>query len=81
MTSILRIQLFKLSATYKLTPDGSIVIERGDENNAVVPVPSAYPDPDPARVVTTLVEMTILRMRQLPSSAKYKLRPDGSIVK
>jgi hypothetical protein len=42
-----------------------MVIPTGVLNDAAVPIPSAYAAPDPAKVVTSPDEMTILRIRLL----------------
>jgi hypothetical protein len=48
--------------------------------DAKVPFPSAQPElPDPASVVTTLLEMTMYRMRLLPESAIIANDPLGSM--
>ena len=59
---ILRIMWLLVLATYRFVP--SVVIALGLLKLAEVPVPFADPeDPVPATVVTTPVEITILRIR------------------
>ena len=68
LEDIFRIVWFCVSSTYKFVP--SFVIPSGAEKVADVPLPSADPElPEPAMVVTSPVEITILRILLLLESA------------
>jgi hypothetical protein len=59
-----RIRLFPMSATNANTPPAEMETPRGEENPALAPVPSLLPPLIvPARVVTSAVEIIILRTR------------------
>jgi hypothetical protein len=67
--------LLLASATKRFVP--SFVIPRGRSNKAAVPVPSVVPAVPavPARVVTTPVEITILRIVLVKKSVTYRFVP------
>ena len=57
-----------------------MTIPAGAYKLAPVPVPSALPVPDPANVVTTPLDMTILRILLLPESAAKMFIPSVVIL-
>jgi hypothetical protein len=78
--AIMRILALFESATRAKTPFAEIVTPPGEENFELVPIPSTYPEEDPARVVTSAVERINLRIRWLLESATRAKASPGEML-
>jgi hypothetical protein len=74
------IEGFDSSPKRRKLPSGEIDRPAGPENLVEVPIPSTFPDVDPARVETVAVERIIIRTRLPPSSVTNAESPFGEMT-